>query len=104
MSDVGDIFQSMQSRFNRNAASGLDLVFQFNITDADNYHLIVKDGSCDLQEGQADNPSVTLITDKETMRGIISGETSGMQAFMSGRLRTEGDMLMAMKLGELFPS
>ncbi len=32
------------------------------------------------------------------------GETDGMQAFMGGKLRTEGDMMLAMKLSELFPS
>ena len=28
----------------------------------------------------------------------------GMQAFMGGKLRAEGDMMLAMKLSELFPS
>ncbi|WP_432214807.1 SCP2 sterol-binding domain-containing protein [Salmonella enterica] len=27
-----------------------------------------------------------------------------MQAFMGGKLRTEGDMMLAMKLSELFPA
>jgi putative sterol carrier protein len=40
----------------------------------------------------------------ETLKGIVSGETDGMQAFMSGNLRTEGDMMLAMKLSDLFPS
>lgn len=47
---------------------------------------------------------MTLVTDGETMEGIVSGETDGMQAFMSGKLRTEGDMMLAMKLSELFPA
>lgn len=104
MSDTSDILEKMQSRFNPDAAAGLDLVYQFNITDADAYHLVIKDGACDLRPGEADVSDVTLITDKATMKEIISGETSGMQAFMSGRLRTEGDMMQALKLGDLFPS
>ena len=39
----------------------------------------------------------------ETLVGIMTGETDGMQAFMGGKLRAEGDMMLAMKLGELFP-
>ena len=39
----------------------------------------------------------------ETLEGIVSGETDGMQAFMGGKLRAEGDMMLAMKLSELFP-
>ncbi len=104
MSNVDDIIQVMQSRFNASASQGLDLVYQFNISDADDYYLAVKDGQCNLAVGQANNPDCTLIMDKATMKGIISGETSGMSAFMSGRLRAEGDMMLAMKLGELFPS
>jgi putative sterol carrier protein len=38
----------------------------------------------------------------ETLQGIVSGETDGMQAFMAGQLRAEGDMMLATKLGELF--
>ena len=36
------------------------------------------------------------------MKGVLSGELNGMQAFMTGKLRAEGDMMLAAKLGELF--
>lgn len=99
---VAEIFEKLKDNFNADAASGLDLVFQFDVEDADNYHLSVKDGSCELAQGNHDDPSVTLIMNSETLKGIVSGETDGMQAFMAGQLRAEGDMMLAMKLGELF--
>ena len=103
MTTVAEIVQTMQSKFNASAAAGLDLVFQFNIEDGENYALIVKDGTCALEQGDNPNANVTLIMDSETLKGIVSGETDGMQAFMAGKLRAEGDMMLAMKLGELFP-
>ncbi|MBT8766626.1 SCP2 sterol-binding domain-containing protein [Metapseudomonas boanensis] len=103
MTNVADVVKTMQSKFNAGAAAGLDLVFQFNIEDGDNHYLVVKDGTCDVQQGDAANPNVTLIMDTATLVGIMSGETDGMQAFMAGKLRAEGDMMLAMKLGELFP-
>ena len=103
MSSVADIINTMKSKFNASAASGLDLVFQFNIEDGENYALIVKDGTCDVQAGDNPNANVTLIMDSATLAGIASGETDGMQAFMGGKLRAEGDMMLAMKLSELFP-
>ncbi|UVE19497.1 SCP2 sterol-binding domain-containing protein [Pseudomonas sp. LS44] len=103
MSSTAEIVKNMQSKFNASAAAGLDLVFQFNIEDGENHYLVVKDGTCDLQQGDAPNPNVTLIMNTETLKGITSGETDGMQAFMGGKLRAEGDMMLAMKLGELFP-
>lgn len=81
------------------------LVFGFNITDeGKHYALIVKDGTCDLQEGENPDANCTTVMDSETLKGIVSGETDGMQAFMGGKLRVEGDMMLSMKLSELFPS
>ncbi len=99
---VEQIFQQLKDNFNADAADGLDLVFQFDIEDADKHHLIVKDGTCESVAGEHDDPSVTLIMNTETLQGIVSGETDGMQAFMAGQIRAEGDMMLAMKLGELF--
>lgn len=99
---VAQVFEKLEKNFNADAASGLDLVFQFNIEDDKNYHLIIKDGTCQLVEGDHADPSVTLIMNSETLQGVVSGETDGMQAFMAGQLRAEGDMMLATKLGELF--
>lgn len=104
MSSVAKVIETMQARFNANAAAGLDLVFQFNIADAENYYLSIKDGTCSLTEGNAEAPNVSLIMDSATLKGVLKGEISGMEAFMTGKLRTEGDMMLALKLGDLFPS
>ena len=42
---------------------------------------------------------VTLIASAETFEAIFAGELSPTGAFFSGRLRIEGDMGLAMKLG-----
>jgi len=99
---VANTFETLKNSFNADAASGIDLVFQFNIEDDENYSLTIADGTCDLAAGEHDDPSVTLIMNTETLNGIVSGETDGMQAFMAGQLRAEGDMMLATKLGELF--
>ena len=104
MTSVADAVKAMQAKFNPAAAAGLDLVFGFNITDEDkHYALIVKDGTCDIQEGEIADANCTLVLDSATLKDIVSGETDGMQAFMGGKLRAEGDMMLAMKLSELFP-
>ncbi len=103
MTTVADISKNMQSKFNASAAAGLDLVFGFKIEDGEDFFLTVKDGTCDLTTGTSPDANVTLIMNTETLSGIVSGDTDGMQAFMGGKLRAEGDMMLAMKLGELFP-
>ncbi|AYG08484.1 SCP-2 family sterol carrier protein [Pseudomonas fluorescens] len=104
MTDVAKAVEAMKAKFNPAAADGLDLVFGFRIDESQNFSLIVKDNTCELQEGVNPDAQVTLVMDAETMKGIVSGETDGMQAFMGGKLRAEGDMMLAMKLSELFPA
>ncbi len=99
---VAATFETLKNNSNADAAAGVDLVFQFNIEDDANYSVTIANGTCELAEGDHDDPSVTLIMSTETLKGIVSGETDGMQAFMAGQLRAEGDMMLATKLGELF--
>ena len=42
---------------------------------------------------------VTLIASAETFEAIFAGDLSPTSAYFSGRLRIEGDMDLAMKLG-----
>lgn len=104
MSTVDEVKKLLESRFDKSAAEGLDVVFQLNIEGEQNYQLIVKDGAYQLLDGDAEDPDVTLITDLQTLYDIISGEENGFAAFTSGKLKAEGDLTQAMKLESLFPS
>ncbi|TWI53172.1 putative sterol carrier protein [Pseudomonas duriflava] len=104
MSSAAETIENLKNKFNPEAAAGLDLVYQFDIEDGENYYLIVKDKTCDVKAGNAEQADCTLIMNTETLKGIVSGETDGMQAFMAGKVRTEGNMMLALKLGEIFPN
>ncbi|WP_372742669.1 SCP2 sterol-binding domain-containing protein [Neptunomonas sp.] len=103
MSDLSNIFEEMKNRFNSAAAAGLDVVFQYQIDDGEPYHVTVSEGSCVVAQGEHAEPSVTLSMDSETLQEVISGETDGMQAFMTGRIRADGDIMLATRLTALFP-
>ncbi|GAA3913743.1 SCP2 sterol-binding domain-containing protein [Litoribacillus peritrichatus] len=103
MSTVAEIIETMKSKFNADAASGMENVFQFSIEDGDDFFLTINDGSFEIAEGENDDPSVTLIMTTETLSGLMSGDVDGMQAFMMGQLKAEGDIMLATKLSELFP-
>lgn len=102
--DPAKVTAVMQKRLNTQAAAGIDLTFQFHITDAGNYYLVVKEGTCELIEGDAPKSDIMLTMDKETLKGVLVGQISGMKAFMAGRIQAKGKIMLAMKLGELFPS
>ncbi len=49
-----------------------------------------------------DEPAdVTLSADAETFQSILEGDTNPTSAFMSGKLKVDGDMGMAMKLASV---
>lgn len=103
MSAIAALFQSMQSRFNAQAAAGLDAVFQFELTDGDTTHIVIENQTCQVVDGEHDDPTVTLIMDSDTLQQVMTGELDGMQAFMTGRIRADGNIMLATKLNNLFP-
>lgn len=49
-----------------------------------------------------DDPAdVTLTADVDTFKAILTGETNPTSAFMTGKLKVDGDMGMAMKLASV---
>jgi putative sterol carrier protein len=44
---------------------------------------------------------VTLSADADTFRSILEGETNPTSAFMTGKLKVDGDMGMAMQLANV---
>lgn len=51
-----------------------------------------------VREGD-DAAEITMIASAETFQGILDGDVNPTMAFMSGKLKIEGNMGMAMKLG-----
>ena len=43
----------------------------------------------------------TVVVDKDVFESIAAGEENAQMAFMSGKLKVEGDMGIAMQLGSL---
>ena len=101
--NAAELFAKMDENFNAEAASGIDAVFQYEFSDDDNYYVIVKDGTHEIQQGDHDSPSVTISSDVATFMGIVDGSINGMQAFMSGKLKATGNVILAQKMNTLFP-
>ena len=61
------------------------------------------DGALNLDLGELENPDLTVTVDYETAKAIIvdGNPQAGMQAFMAGKIKVQGDMtkMMALQAG-----
>ena len=78
----------------------------FGDTDVKAY-MDTSSGAMELDLGELENPDLTVTVDYETAKAIIvdGNPQAGMQAFMSGKIKVQGDMtkLMAMQAGAADP-
>ncbi|WP_207063513.1 SCP2 sterol-binding domain-containing protein [Motiliproteus sp. SC1-56] len=102
MKSVPQVMQKLVSKFQPEAAAGLDTVFQIHIEDERPYSIEVRNQTCEVIQQEHPDPDVTLIMDSETFVDIIYGDLGGTTAFLTGRLRAEGDVMLAPRLGKLF--
>ena len=102
---AADTFKFMQEHFNPAAAKGLNAIFQWELSgdDPGTWALQFEDGECKLIEGGVEKPNVNFKLSSTDWMAITSGKLSGMNAFMSGKMKMDGDMGLAMKVQTLFP-
>ncbi len=66
-------------------------------------HMDTSSGELEMDRGHIDAPDVTVTLDYETAKAIFGegNPQAGMQAFMAGKIKVQGDMtkLMAMQQG-----
>jgi putative sterol carrier protein len=62
------------------------------------FHMGSKDGDTMFGKGHTDGADLTMSTDIDTARAVfVSGDQqAGMQAFMAGKVRVQGDMTKLM--------
>jgi len=103
-STVGAVFDAMPAAFVPKAAAGVDVVFQYSISGSDggDWHCIVRDGACTVASGLHEGPTCTLkMADTEFLR-MMNGQLTPMQAFTSGKLKIEGDIMKSQLIERLF--
>jgi DNA-binding HxlR family transcriptional regulator/putative sterol carrier protein len=92
---------AMAGLADREAAKGVRDTYQFLIGDSA-FYFTVDDGSIELHDGQAEDPSVTWTTDEETWADLASGEIRFSSAAGTGALTVSGTPQAAKRLRKIF--
>merc|ERR1712066_261134 len=64
----------------------------------------LKNGSGSAVRGEGEKPDVTITMADADFVAMSEGKPDGMQAFMSGKLKISGNMMLAQKLGPILES
>jgi 3-hydroxyacyl-CoA dehydrogenase/3a,7a,12a-trihydroxy-5b-cholest-24-enoyl-CoA hydratase len=104
------IFDDIKKRIaaNPSAAKKINAIFAFNITKggkpAATWTADLKSSSPSVYEGepQGVKAQCTVIMNDEDFVDLAQGKINGQKAFMTGKLKVKGNMMLAQKLGGLF--
>lgn len=84
---------------------GVELVIEQRITDEGGeiarYHLLIGDGAVEVVDGAASSPDVVITQDRATADSIRHGEAHAHRAFLTGRLRVDGDIDRLLEHGDV---
>jgi putative sterol carrier protein len=104
MPTAAEIFNEMPSSFDAEKAAGLDVTVQFDLSgdDGGQWYVVIANGTCSVEQGAAASPKATIRMDASDYVDMSTGKLNPMAAFMSGKVKVEGDLNTVMKFQQLF--
>jgi putative sterol carrier protein len=99
--DAREFFDTLPSRVDAARTAGVNKSYVFDIEGAGVWKVDVTDAGVEVTEGGGD-ADVTIHASEDTFRAIAEGKQNPTTAFMTGKLKVDGDISAAMKLQKLF--
>jgi hypothetical protein len=107
---LDEIFGRMADHVEPGRISGIDAVVHFKILDRpddqggryDHYEVIFKDGNCTASDDPKRDPQVTVRVRPADFLKLAANQASGPTLFLTGKLKLEGDVMLASRLTSFF--
>ena len=82
----------------------MSVVFQFSISGpgGGDWYAAVENGALTVETGVHAKPTTTLKMSDENFLKYVGGQLPAMQAYSSGRLKIEGDLMKSQLVEKLF--
>jgi len=99
MANLAPIFTQMSQNFDSSKAGDLDLSIQFDLSGdgGGTWNAEIADGQINVSEGGLADPTATLSMDADDFESMSNGDLNPMMAFMSGKIKVDGDLNAVMK-------
>ncbi len=82
--------------------AGIDNSFLFDVTDEGQWLVEVRNSTVEVSDGAGRTADVTIKVSSAVFDRIASGEQNPATAYMTGKLKIDGDISVALKLQKLF--
>ena len=103
---VDELFGQLPSYFDPEQAGQLAVVFEWRIGHGsgppDRYQLVVEAGRCRVDKNGSAKPQAVLSADWLDFMRLMLGDVTATKLFLRGRLKIEGNVLLASRLKGLF--
>lgn len=105
VSSVKEYFETLPQRFLPAGAKGVNAIFQFELSGegGGTYHVKVNDGTMEIVEGPSASPSATIKMNADEFIQMSNGKLSGVMAYMKGKMKVGGNVMLAQKMQAIFP-
>lgn len=102
-----EIFGRFARHFRPERATGVDTVMHFRITDRpgggeDHWEVVIRDGACAVTAKPEQDPGVTITVGAVQFLKLVSGNADPAAAFLQGKLKLQGNAMMAAQVLPLF--
>lgn len=104
MTTTSDIFEQMPQEFKAEKAGDFDATVQFDLSgdDGGQWYVVIDDGNAATEQGAAEDPDAVIRMEAGDFKEMMTGKLDPMNAFMTGKVKVEGDLNTVMKFQTLF--
>lgn len=97
-------FAELPNKIDKGKLGAMNATFQFVATGDGGGDKFVKiaGGEVEIGDGKAENATIVLTSSAADWLALMNGQMNGQTAFITGKLKIQGDMTLAMKLESIF--
>ena len=95
-------FEELAARPPSPSLDGIDQTFRFDIEDEGIWHVAIVSGHVTVSEDVDAPADATIHTTGAVFDRIVAGEQNPAMAYMTGKVKVDGDLGAVMKLQRLF--
>jgi putative sterol carrier protein len=105
---LDEIFKRMEEHFDADRAGDVEATVDWKVLDRpgggyDHYRVEIAAGACTVhKDPEAGHPTVTFRVAPVDFLKLVTGNASGPKMFITGRLRIEGDLMLAARVQTFF--